>query len=78
VLLCLLREIVLRRLQALNLQLMLMLLELNLSPKLLNFLLEERIFLLERLKFFLLLQELLRVLFGQVSLFFLVVLLLLC
>lgn len=77
-LLCLLREIVLRRLQALNLQLMLMLLELNLSPKLLNFLLEERIFLLERLKFFLLLQELLRVLFGQVSLFFLVVLLLLC
>jgi hypothetical protein len=57
---------------------MLMLLELNLSPKLLNFLLEERIFLLERLKFFLLLQELLRVLFGQVSLFFLVVLLLLC
>lgn len=57
---------------------MLMLLELNLGPKLLNFLLEERILLLERLKFFLLLQELLRVLFGQVSLFFLVVLLLLC
>ena len=77
-LLCLHREIVLRRLQALNLQLMLMLLEFNLGPKLLNFLLEERILLLERLKFFLLLQELLRVLFGQVSLFFLVVLLLLC
>ena len=57
---------------------MLMLLEFNLGPKLLNFLLEERILLLERLKFFLLLQELLRVLFGQVSLFFLVVLLLLC